>query len=126
MNEFGQRLEQLFASAWLDRDVYHRDDELKIYWPTTINHATPITIRVQSPTGRIYVEAQPTVQASFVANLGKIYQLPEGDYDVVLMPALDTYYEQGLRIVRKLPISVAMGGFPLRLTVQTKADVAKR
>lgn len=111
MNEFGQRLEQLFASAWLDRDVYHRDDELKIYWPTTITDATPITIRVQSPTGRIYVEAQPTVQAGFVANLGKIYQLPEGDYDVVLMPALDTYYVHGLRIVRKLPLSVANGRF---------------
>ena len=111
MNEFGQRLEQLFASAWLDRDVYHRDDELKIYWPSTIKDATPITIRVQSPTGRIYVEAQPTVQAGFVANLGKIYQLPEGDYDVVLMPALDTYYVHGLRIVRKLPISVTNGRF---------------
>lgn len=45
MNEFGQRLEQLFASAWLDRDVYHRDDELKIHWPSTINDATPIAIR---------------------------------------------------------------------------------
>ena len=111
MNELEQRLAQLFASAWLDRDVYHRDDELKLYWSTTITGATPITIRVQSPSGRIYVEAQPTIQAGFVANLGKIYQLPEGDYDVVLMPALDTYYVHGLRIVRKLPISVANGRF---------------
>ncbi len=111
MNELEERLEQLFACAWLDRDVYQRDNELKVYWPTTSTVPTPITIRVQSPTGRIYVEAQPTVQAGFVANLGKIYQLPEGDYHVVLMPALETYYVHGLRIVRKLPISVVNGRF---------------
>jgi len=123
MNELRQRLEQLFASAWLDRDVYHRDDELKLYWPPTITDVTPITVRVQSPSGRIYVEAQPSVQAGFVANLGKVYQLPEGDYHVVLMPALDTYYVQGLRIVRKLPISVANGRFS---TVPYATDESRR
>ncbi|MDQ3250653.1 MAG: hypothetical protein M3Q45_15785 [Chloroflexota bacterium] len=106
-----QGLEWLFACAWLDRDVYHGSDELKVHWPADLAGLTPITVRVQTPTGRIYVESQPTIGANSVVNLGKVNQWPDGLYHLVLMPEVTAYYVQGLRVQRHLPLQVVNSPF---------------
>lgn len=107
-----EKLEKLFAAAYLERDLYHRDHELKVYWPENLGLAAEIALRLQTPSGRIYGELQPFfVRPGAVANLGKVYRVPDGAYQVVLMPRLEEYYEQGLKIQRRINLQIANGPF---------------
>jgi hypothetical protein len=106
-----QRLEQLFAAAYLTQDVYHREDQLQVRWPDKLPFSSEIGVRVQTPTGRIYAEARPTVRPGAVVKLGKAYQLPEGAYQVVLMPTPEEYHEHGLRIQRRLNVQIVNGKY---------------
>ncbi len=39
-------LMQCFAAAYLDQDVYHRDDDVIVRWPADYPHRLPITVRL--------------------------------------------------------------------------------
>lgn len=106
MLERRRRLERLFTLAWLDQDVYHRDDPIKVRWPQELPFATEICIRLQTPTGRIYAEARPYIRPGAEVNLGKAHLVPDGAYQVVLMPTPEEYHEHGLRIQHRLNIQV--------------------
>ncbi len=106
-----QKLEQLFAAAYLDRDLYHREDEIIIRWPQELALRDQIGVRLQTPTGRIYAEGQPTITAGAAVNLGKAYQRANGVYWVTLMPTPEEYYVHGMRVVRHLPLRVANSKF---------------
>jgi hypothetical protein len=106
-----QRLEAIFATAYLEQSLYHRDHELKLKWPADARVSGEICVRIQSPRGRIYVEAAPFVRPGIEVNLGKAVHLSDGPYQVVLMPKLEEYYEHGLRLVRRIPLHVANGKF---------------
>jgi hypothetical protein len=102
-----QWLEALFQAAYLQRDVYHRDMELIIHWPTEMKLSGEITVRLQTPAGRIYAEAKPYVRGGETVNLGRVYAFPDGAYQVVLMPPLEEYYEHGLRLQHRLNLQIA-------------------
>jgi hypothetical protein len=106
-----QKLETLFSAAYLTQDVYHREDEITLHWPADAQGAGEISVRLQTPGGRIYVEAHPFVRPGAVVKLGKAYQVPEGAYQIVLMPPLTEYYEHGLRIQRRLTLHIANGKY---------------
>jgi len=106
-----QKLEQLFDAAYLDKDLYHREDEIIIRWPQDLPLADEIGVRLQTPGGRIYAEGKPMVKGGTVVNLGKAYQRPEGAYWVTLMPTGEEYYVHGMKIVRHLPLHIANGKF---------------
>ncbi len=106
-----QKLEAIFAAAYLDRDLYHRDDEIIIRWPQELALSDQIGVRLQTPTGRIYAEGQPLVKGGAAVNLGKAYQRANGVYWVTLMPTPEEYYVHGMRVVRHLPLRIANSKF---------------
>ena len=106
-----QALEQIFDAAYLDKAIYHRDDEIIVRWPADFKLAGEITIRVQTPSGRIYTEGHPSVRGGSVVKLGKAYQRPDGAYWVTLMPSAEDYHVHGFRILRHIPIHIANGKF---------------
>ena len=98
---------QLLQSAYLRQEIYHRAAAIKVYWPDDLTLSGEITVRLQTPTGRIYAESHPTVQAGSVVNLGSVYHVPDGTYQVMLLPNLEEYYVHGLRIERPLTIQIS-------------------
>lgn len=101
-----QKLEAIFAAAYLERSTYHREDLLKLKWPKDLSLSGALTVRLQTPSGRIYAEAKPTLRAGGEVNFGQVYQVPEGAYQIVLMPTLEEYHEHGLRIQRRIDLRI--------------------
>lgn len=106
-----QALEQIFDAAYLDQAIYHRDDELIVRWPAELKLAAELTVRVQTPSGRIYTEGHPSVRGGSVVKLGKAYQRPDGLYRITLMPSVEDYHVHGFRILRHIPIQIVNGKF---------------
>jgi hypothetical protein len=101
-----QVLATLFDAAYLDQESFQRNDGIFVRWPAQFSLGGDIVIRIQTASGRIYLEKQFAAQADAVANLGKAYLIPPGDYEIVLMPSLGEYYLGGVRIQRKMPITL--------------------
>ena len=112
------KLEKLFDQAYLKQSVYHRNDELRIYWPDQMDlpdkSTEPLTVRLQTPAGRIYAEAQPDVHNGATVNFGAVYQVPDGFYQVVLMPSINEYYLGQLHIKRVIPLQICNGKYAER------------
>jgi hypothetical protein len=101
-----QVLESLFAAAVISQEVYARHDTIFVRWPDSLPASGELTIRIQKPDGRIYLERHFFATASAEARLGKAYVLAAGEYDVVLMPTPGEYHAEGLRIARRIRIWV--------------------
>ena len=100
-----QTVERAIESAYLDRDVFVWDDEITVHWPEGTMVSSPLTLRLQRSTGWIYSEGHPTVSAGYHHPLSAPYQLPEGAFQVVLMPTLQEYYEGNLRLERSIALA---------------------
>jgi hypothetical protein len=100
-------LEEVVACAYLTRSIFHRDEELHIHWSDKTPRSTTLTVRLAARNGRIYAEGQPTVEAGSVTNFGPVYQIPSGEYDIVLLPLPEEHYVHGLRIRRRLPVRIS-------------------
>jgi hypothetical protein len=101
-----EELATLFDAAYLDKDTFQRKDRIIVRWPEHFSLRRDIVLRIQTPSGRIFLEKQFVAQAGTVADLGRAYLLPAGDYDVVLMPSLGEYYLGNVRVQRKVAISL--------------------
>ncbi len=108
---YRQVVETALYAAHLRRDVFVYDDEIKVYWPNDFPQTVPVTIRVQSPEGRIYAEGNKEAKAGAVAIMGNAYQFQDGAYDLVLMPRPQDYYHARMRIDRKLHCWVTRNRF---------------
>jgi hypothetical protein len=100
------KLEQIFDQAYVKQSVYHRQEELSVHWPDTMQLSDRITVRLQSREGRIYGEGRHDVKKGTIVNLGAVYQVPDGDYDVVIMPDIEEYYLHHMQIERRIPIRI--------------------
>lgn len=106
-----QKLERIFETASLDRDVYATDDEFSVRWPADLNETGNLALRLQTPSGRIYGEAWPVAQPAAAAGLGKAFQLTEGAYQIVLMPRPEEYYLGNMRVRREIPVWVTRNSY---------------
>jgi hypothetical protein len=97
-----QTLERVFEAAYLEQDVYVFDDFIAVNWPEEMAASASISIRLQTPEGRIYGESQRTGQAGNQAKIGIPYQLYEDYYHALLMPRPQEYYEGNMRITRRI------------------------
>ena len=100
-----QTVESAIEAAYLDRDVFVWDDEITARWPKDMAVSSSLTVRLQKPTGWIYAEARPTVSAGYQAPMSKPYQVPEGPFQIALMPTLEEFYEGNLRLERKIALT---------------------
>jgi hypothetical protein len=98
------KLEEIFAAAYLDQDVYVFDDEIVVRWPEDLAASAGIALRLQDPSNRIYAEALKMGMARNRAKLSFAYQLREGPYFAVVMPRPKEFYEGNMRVHRKLPL----------------------
>jgi hypothetical protein len=101
-----QTLERVFEAAYLDRDVFVGDDHVIVRWPDDLVTSADVVVRLQRPWGRIYGEAYVTGKANDHAFLGRPWEVPEGRYQAILMPRPREYYEQQMRIQRKIDLWV--------------------
>jgi hypothetical protein len=108
------RLEQAMSHAYLTQAVYTRDDRLRLHWADEMTFRGKLTVRLQSPAGRIYAEAYPTVAPGGVTELGAVYQVPSGEYQLVLMPEPEEYYLHGMHVQRRLPLRITNDPFSTR------------
>jgi hypothetical protein len=99
-NEF----EQVYAGVYTDRDVFAGDNPIKIFWPSDQEQNSAATIRLQTPSGRIYAEADVDGEAGDQLFLGFPYQLPEGPLTILLMPRSWEVYEKDIRITREISL----------------------
>jgi hypothetical protein len=97
-------LEQVFEAAYLERDVFARDDQIVVRWPEDMSVSAITIARLQTPSGRIYAEAHEKGAPGDTAFLGSPYQMPDGPYRAVLMPVPREYYEGNMRIRRELSL----------------------
>jgi len=98
-------VEEAIEAAYLDRDVYVWDDEIAVYWPKELVTSAELTVRLQKPSGWIYSEARPIASAGHKRLVGLPYQVPEGPFQIFLIPSLREYYEGNLRLERKIALA---------------------
>ncbi|MCS7222631.1 MAG: hypothetical protein RML36_15135 [Anaerolineae bacterium] len=101
-----QTLERVFEAAYLDRDVYAGGEHIFVRWPDDLTISAEVMVRLQRPSGRIYAEAHVIGKAGDHAFLGRPWEVPEGPYQAVLMPRPREYYDQNMRIQRKIDLWV--------------------
>jgi hypothetical protein len=107
-----QQLERAFEAAYLDRDVYGRHDDIVVRWPDDLRESCDLVIRLQTPEGRIYLEANQALRSAAASkDLGKGYQLRDGSYQVFLMPPLEEYYERNMRAQRAIGFRVLQNAY---------------
>src|SRR5262249_44482172 len=101
-----QLLERVFGAAYLDRDTITKHDQIIVRWPADLAETSTLSLRLQTPNGKIYAERQDTGKEGATANLGKGFQVSDGLYQVLLLPPPEEYYEQQVRVTRALPLRV--------------------
>ena len=104
MTEDYRLYQTIFDAAVMDQALFRKYDDILVRWPDDMALKQEIALRIQRADGRIYGERITWVEAGAVINLGEAYVLPDGDFDVVLMPTPGVYYGEGLHIERRIPI----------------------
>jgi hypothetical protein len=94
----------IFDAAVMDQTLFHKYDDILVRWEENMLLKQEIALRIQRTDGRIYGERITWVQAGSIINLGEAYVLPDGEFDVVLMPVPGVYYGDGPRIERRIRI----------------------
>jgi hypothetical protein len=99
--------EEIFNAAYMDRDVLTRAERLAVHWPeaesgTPAEPPRDLLVRVQTPDGRVYADAERTGGADVHAEVLPAYKYPLGQLEARLMPRPQTYYEANVRVSRTL------------------------
>jgi hypothetical protein len=102
-----QKLAAIMAAAQLAQPVYGREQKIVVRWPKTMDRIDALTVRLQTPSARIYAEAHPIVQRGSKVDFGEARQFPDGEYEVVLQPQFEEFYVQDLRVQQRLPLRIA-------------------
>ena len=96
------RLELLFEASYLKQDVYGREDLITIHLPEGPALLNPFNMRLQNLQNQIYADAfHKSDMTKSLTPLGHPYEIPEGSYQIMMMPEPRDYYEKGVRIIRK-------------------------
>ena len=96
------RLELIFEASHLRQDVYGRQDAVTLYLPKGPALMNEFNIRLQNLQSEIYADAfHKDYMADPSLKLAQTYQIPEGNYQIMMLPDPQRYYQTGLRIIRK-------------------------
>ncbi|MGC9522211.1 MAG: hypothetical protein ACP5HG_10090 [Anaerolineae bacterium] len=101
---YRNRLESMFQRAYLDRDVFARDEMITVHWPEDLEDSEEVIIRLQTPTGRIYAEHRAAASPGERSTLVQALQAPPGSLRLRFMPQTRLFYDEDLRIVHELPM----------------------
>jgi len=98
--DYRNKLERIFATAYLDRDVFVWDEFPTVHWAESQNASEEIMIRLQTPAGRIYAESRATATPGDKWPLVQAHQAPQGPLRIIMMPPIKEYYDDNIRIRR--------------------------
>lgn len=128
-----EKLAEIFAQAYLEREVFQAKERIWLKWPATSLLYENLTVRLQSPDRRIFAEGNIEAMAGARVPIAWPDQLADGRYDVVVMPRSEEYYQKEMRILRRIPIhtvknvhSVGFYGEYAARCEEALADAAKR
>ena len=85
-------LEAVFDAAYVAQDFFTREEQIVVRWPDDFDGKASLTVRLQTPQGRIYGEAKKVGAARKQIPMGYAYQFPDSAYDIRLMPRAREYY----------------------------------
>jgi hypothetical protein len=105
--ELRRQLKQMFARAYLDRDVFAAEDEVEVRWPADLTQSAPIHFRLQDQAGPIFLEFSGRPEAGATTSFGRAAQVEDGRYQATLMTLPEDYYTRRLRVQHALPFHVA-------------------
>ncbi len=103
--------ESFFEQLYLDKDVYAHEDRIVLRWPRKLDAPADFNARLQLSNGRIYAESEGREGDSSDRTLTQPVSIPDGEYDLVLMPSPSEYYIRGVRVQRKIPLSVVRSDY---------------
>jgi hypothetical protein len=109
-----RHLEAVFQAAYINQYVLARYDSVAVNWPhqdessagareMAHKEAVSMIIRVQTPAGRVYAEAERKGGLGESAEMGFTYKYPNGPLEARLMPRLQEYYEGNMRVTHTIP-----------------------
>jgi hypothetical protein len=107
-------LERIFEAAYLERDVYAPEETIVLHWPEEMTAQAEVTARLQTRSGRIYAEANQVGRPGDRAWLQTPVQIPEGAYQVLLIPQPREYYEANMRVERRINLWSVRGHYSQR------------
>ncbi|HOT93215.1 MAG TPA: hypothetical protein PLJ78_15190 [Anaerolineae bacterium] len=96
------RLERIFSTAYLDRDVFVWDEFVTVHWASREGTPEDMLIRLQTPAGRIYAESLAVATPGGKSPLVQAHQTPQGPLHSILMPPIRSYFDENVRIRRTL------------------------
>ncbi len=102
--ESRQTMSDALAEAYLERDVFRRNDTITLCWPEDMPKKIFVAARLQTADERIYAEASHETTTATPVTLGTVYQIPDLRFDATVMPPPRLYHEAGLRVRRKIPL----------------------
>jgi len=85
------RLERALETAYLDRDVFVSDEQITVHWTDEMVQPEEVTLRLQTPSGRIYAESSPTVSAGGDSVLRSAYDVPQGSLQILMRRVLSLW-----------------------------------
>jgi hypothetical protein len=97
-----QKLEKVFQAAYMEREVYRANDRIIVRWADDLSESVELTVRLQTPSGRIYAESHIAGQAGAHSILGLASQFSDSHYQAVIMPRPREYYESEVRVKRAI------------------------
>jgi len=98
------KFESAVVVTYITQDVFEFDEHIRLHWPDDLKQASPAVVRLMTPGGQIYAEANVEGTAGDHVFLQLPRQIPAGPYRVFMMPLAWEYYEQNLRITRELSL----------------------
>ncbi len=97
---YRNKLERIFAAAYLDRDVFIWDECPTVHWAESQDAPEELIIRLQTPAGRIYAESLATATPGDKWALVQAHQAPQGPLRILMMPPIKAYYDENTRVRR--------------------------
>ncbi len=96
------KFERAAAVTYITQDVFETNDQIRLHWPDDLKQPSPAVVRLTTPAGQIYAEANVDGTAGDQLFLQLPRQIPAGPYRIFMMPLAWEYYERDLRITREI------------------------
>ncbi|MBN2391543.1 MAG: hypothetical protein JXR84_12535, partial [Anaerolineae bacterium] len=101
---YRNKLERIFTTAYIDRDVFVWDECPTVHWPKSEDTPEDVIIRLQTPSGRIYAESRATATPGNKWPLVQAHQAPQGPLRILMMPPIKAYYDENTRVRRMVSL----------------------
>lgn len=102
-----------FEQLYIEKDIYAHEDRIVLRWPRHLDAPADYNARLQMTNGRIYAESEGKEGDNGDRTLTQAVSIPDGEYELILMPSPSEYYVRGVRVQRNIPLSVVRSDYRL-------------